>query len=80
LAFSEKVLSLTIPAIQIDIPPLPESDLDLEALAILGDPIRHAPLAPHFFEAVASRISDLPRAHDDFVKYLKKQAHQSNSK
>jgi hypothetical protein len=46
--------------VEIEIPPLPESDLDLDALAILGDPIRRAFLASHFFAAVAWRISDLP--------------------
>jgi hypothetical protein len=60
LGFSENVCSLTIPEIEIEIHPLPESDLDLDALAILGDPIRHAFLPPQFFDAVASPISDLP--------------------
>jgi hypothetical protein len=45
---------------EIKIPPLPESDLDSDALAILGDPIRRAFLGPHFFQAVATPISDLP--------------------
>jgi hypothetical protein len=35
-------------------------DLGLDALAILGDPIRRAFLPPPFVDAVASRISDLP--------------------
>jgi hypothetical protein len=59
LVFSENVCSVIIPEIEIEIPPLPESDLDLDGLAILGDPIRRAFLPPHFFDAVASRISDL---------------------
>jgi hypothetical protein len=48
------------PEIEIEIPRLPESDLDLDPLAILGDPIRRAFLPPPFVDAVASRISDLP--------------------
>jgi hypothetical protein len=55
-----KLLLAHDPEIQIEIPPLPESDLDLDSLAIPGDPIRRAFLTPHFFDAVASRISDLP--------------------
>jgi hypothetical protein len=46
--------------IEIEIPPLPEGDLDLDAPVILGGPIRRAFLALHFFEACASPISDLP--------------------
>jgi hypothetical protein len=70
--FSENVCSLTTPKMEIEIPPLPESDLDSDALAILGDPIRRAFLGPQLFEAVASPISDLPmsmrRLHQIFDK------------
>jgi hypothetical protein len=62
LSSQKKISSLTTREIEIEIeiPPLPESDLDLDALAILGDPIIRAFLAPHFFDALASRISALP--------------------
>jgi hypothetical protein len=79
LVLSEISCSLTIPEIEIEIHPLPESDLDLDALAILGDPIRRAFLAPQFFQAVGSRISGLPSSARRLQKWLKKQAYQSNS-
>jgi hypothetical protein len=52
---AEKVESPTFP--EIEIPPRPESDLDLFALHIFGGPIRRAFLEAYFFEVVESPIS-----------------------
>jgi hypothetical protein len=43
---------------EIEVPLLPQSDLDFDPLDILGDSIKREFLAFHLFKAAASRISD----------------------